>query len=171
MGIGGLIAHYGLWLLSYPVWWIAELLLHLTWRNKQEAEYLADYLATTVSGTKPMVEALTRLSCGDYLHAILLRNAIGYNQLGRPILEKFVERVESRPPVELERIRRACLLETARLDATHPPTAYRIAFLEKHEISEAGCNLTKQEIEAIDMELEPYIEPMAKELIYQYVSE
>ena len=53
----------------------------------------------------------------------------------------------------MERIRRAELLETSRLDVTHPPTSYRIALVQRQAVAEPRVRLSVENWERIDAEV------------------
>lgn len=57
------------------------------------------------------------------------------------------------PPRELERIRRVEQLEGSQLDVTHPPTVYRIEYLQSRRNPTAEVSCPAAESEQIDREL------------------
>ena len=162
---GELITRALFWLFSLIVEGLIVLLLHLIWRNNQTAEYLADYLASRVSGTPAMIRMLNKLNAGEYLDLVLRSNVFSLQQSGAALLDKYEAFVADLPEVEITRLIRTAQLEDSRLDATHPPTGYRVAFLENHAQPEPTLELSDEEIAALDRELACLKEGVGKELI------
>lgn len=102
----------------------------LTWNDSQRAEYLADKLACKVCGTEAMVGGLHKTNYHVYLNKFLNRSLFTASQAGRPVIDGYRQFLADILASELERLRRCDLMETSRLDDTHPPTAYRITMLE-----------------------------------------
>jgi Zn-dependent protease with chaperone function len=129
----------------------ALLLSHLCWRDAQRAEYLADGLAAQVVGTAAMLSLL------DKLHVTHARYLLAPNPADRERPDRFFddlrERLAAIPPREWERIRRVERLHVSRLDATHPPTAYRIALLDDVPATPPAITLTDDESTALAYEL------------------
>ncbi len=159
---------YVTWLLSLPFVAVQSLLVQLLYLDKQQAEYFADYLASTVAGTETMVATLRRLGCGEHLGDVLLRNAYSTSQSGARILALFQERIANLPAREWQRLARAGLREGARLDDTHPPTAYRIEFLKAHVVTEPRIVAADNVMRAIDAELITLQERLGHRLIAYY---
>lgn len=160
----GLIDHNPYGLLAIPVnfvmlllsglaWSGAYGLSHLLWRGSQRAEYLADYLGAKIAGTEAMLSMLRKFYFGD-----------GFGARARAILSGLEDEiffdvlrtyVSTPPPRELERIKRVEQLPESRLDMTHPPTVYRVGFLEAHPIVEAQIRLEPALEEQLARELIP----------------
>lgn len=102
-------------------------LSYLLFRDGQRAEYRADYLATTVSGTAAMLGLLDKLHFTRTFN--LLVQKITLYQKDKDFFVELRKRITEVPPRELERIKRLSEVEMSRLDVTHPPTLYRINFL------------------------------------------
>lgn len=102
-------------------------LLHLLYRDSQRAEYLADYLAATVGGSSHMLSALEKFYSADHLQAVTQRFVLGSRE--GDLFVTMQQAVSELPERERERLRRVHLIEQARLDTSHPPTAYRVALL------------------------------------------
>ncbi|WP_084964945.1 M48 family metallopeptidase [Thermoactinospora rubra] len=150
---GGLVE-----ILTRGVMWTARtvvsgvylLLLMLTLRASQAAEYRADRLAAEVGGT----EAAASLMDG-FLGRLPI--AAGYLEtsahMAREDLWGSVRRyVDAVPESELERRRRAARLGDVRVDETHPPTHLRHDFLTALPYREPLVRAAA--MEAIDRELE-----------------
>jgi hypothetical protein len=162
------LASYVTGVLSLPLVALRDLLFHLLWQESQRAEYFADYLAASMAGTSAKVGALRRLALAGHLNDTLLRNAYSSAQSGRYMLGLFRKRIETLPPREWERMRREIEAEGARLDATHPPTAFRIAFLEAHAVTEPRLAASPEMMAAIDAEFRPLEERLGQKLIARF---
>jgi hypothetical protein len=74
----------------------------------------------------------------------------------------------SLPDREWQRLARASQREGARLDASHPPTAYRIEFLNAHVVTRSRMVVTDDMMRTIDAELSAVQERLGKRLIARY---
>ena len=106
-----------------------------------------------------------------HLDDVLLGNVYSTSQSGAFILGLFRDRVSSLPDREWERLARANLLEGARLDASHPPTAYRRSFLRAHAVEKPRITATEDVMRAIDAELSTLQETLGKRLIARHACE
>jgi Zn-dependent protease with chaperone function len=148
--LSGPLGGYVTWILSIPFAALQRLLAQILWLDKQQAEYFADYLASTIAGTDAAVLMLQRSGCAEHLDNVLLRNAYSTTQSGAHIfhLSRFGER--------------------ARLDASHPPTAYRIDLLSAHKVAKPRMIAAESVMNAIDQELNPLQESLGSRLIARY---
>jgi HPt (histidine-containing phosphotransfer) domain-containing protein len=76
--------------------------------------------------------------------------------------------VEQLPSREWERLRRASQAEGAQLDSTHPPNAYRKAFLQAHRIAEPAFTVEASAMVAIDAELQGLEDRLGRRLIARF---
>lgn len=164
-------ARIGTWLLSIPVSALQVALAHLLWRDSQKAEFLADYLGATISGTPAAMNVLVKLSLTEHFHDFLTRHIYSTSQAGQDLFQQFRKRIIDLPEREMERMRRAASLEGARLDSTHPPTAQRIAFLLAHKISEPRVVADQAIMASIDQELQLLEERLGGRLIDRYAAD
>jgi Zn-dependent protease with chaperone function len=165
------IGGYVVWILSIPFAAVQSLLAQLLCLDKQQAEYFADYLASTISGTEAIVEFLRRTGCHEHLDEVLLRSAYSISQSGAHVLELFRERIANLPDREWQRLARASQREGARLDASHPPTAYRIEFLNAHVVAKPRIVATDDAMRTIAEEFKAAQEILGQRLIARYVSD
>ena len=163
-----ILAGYVTWIFSIPFAGLQSLLAQLLWLDKQQAEYFADYLGATISGTDAVISTLQRLGCREHLNDVLLRNAYSTSQSGAYILGLFRQRMASLPDREWQRLERSNLQEGARLDASHPPTAYRIDFLRAHTMASAKLIATESVMAAVDKELQTLQDRLGDRLIARY---
>jgi Zn-dependent protease with chaperone function len=147
-------------------WLSAYGLMHLLWRNKQRAEYLADYLSATAGGTPAALSLLDKLHLDSSCHMAMQRVA-----LGNPRADMFGtlrEHVQTIPERERERLRRVQLLEDSRLDTTHPPTPYRIQLLQAHPVAGGQVALSAEQNAALDAELARLQAGIQKKIITRF---
>lgn len=137
--------------LSQIAWFWAYALSYLLWIDSQKAEYLADYLATKVCGTEPMLDLLEKNQLGNRFESVLHR--ISLRNEKSDLFEEFRKDILSLPSHEKEKIRRVGKLEKSRLDATHPPTFFRVEFLKNHSEKNAKISLTEEKAKQIDEEI------------------
>jgi heat shock protein HtpX len=138
------------------VWVLGYTLNYLLWQDSQRAEYLADYLAATISGTEAQLTLLDKL---HLKHTFKISLIIAYaNRDGDNFFTNFQQRVNRIPSRELERIRRVEKLANSRIDTTHPPTAHRVDFLKAHYMPEIKVKITPTEGERLKQEMLPLYE-------------
>jgi heat shock protein HtpX len=127
VGLAMIPVNLALYLLAGFLWGWLYSLVHLIYRDSQRAEYLADYLAAEAAGTDAKVRALAKLKL-NYLYDYSVQRAATNG--GRPLFAELEYQLSVLPARELERLKRAAMLDRSRIDATHPPTGRRIAFLQ-----------------------------------------
>ena len=149
--IAEVIANVAMLGLAQIVRGLASALVHLLWRNKQRAEYLADALGAQVSGTAAMLSQLDKLHLSGIYGLVVRRYALGGgNSAFFDMLQAEVAQVPER---ERERIRQVARLHGSRLDATHPPTPLRIDMLREHLVTTPLVVLSAEDNARIDAEL------------------
>ncbi|WP_419905544.1 M48 family metallopeptidase [Kiloniella sp.] len=166
-----MLLHYLLWTVSLLVELVYLGLYHLVWRQSQIAEFLADYLATTVSGTQAMSDGLQKSSFAVHLEIFANKSIVHTQQSGKQVLTKFVSYFRNLPVSELERLDRLAHRENARLDATHPPTRQRLAFLAAHPVAEASVIVAAEDQSLIEAELEQLEETVGRQMISDWAPE
>lgn len=128
------------------------LLAHLLWQDKQRAEYLADYMAAKAGGTHAALGGLQKLHMGDSVQMAARRFYL--NNMKSDLYAELKRHVDTIPKHEIDRIAQVERLLASRLDATHPPTAYRIAFLQAHEVAEPMITVDEERAALIEQELQ-----------------
>jgi Zn-dependent protease with chaperone function len=123
----------------------------LLYRDSQRAEYLADVLATTACGKEAMLRQLETIHYSDMFDMAVQRAAL--NQENRDLYGELRRQIAAAPPREIERIRRIERMRGSRLDATHPPTPYRISFIELQGSSSPGVDFSESASAELDREL------------------
>jgi len=152
--------------LSYIPWLGAYLLAHLLWRDSQRAEYLADYLAAQISGTDATLSTLEKHHLEITISTTTQRVMLNWN--GQDLFDELRQQIAAVPLRERERIRRVEQLEYSRLDISHPPTAYRVALLKAHPISEPRITLSPSDVAQLEQELAPAQRDIEKRLLELY---
>jgi Zn-dependent protease with chaperone function len=127
------------------MWFLIQL---IAYRDQQRAEYYADFLGATVSGSGAAKRALKKLFLALDFDFVMHTTARGEN-----VLDRFLYRAEQLPEREQERLRRLSDMQLFRINVTHPPTQYRIGFLET-EPQMAGLSLNAKEIDMMNADIE-----------------
>ncbi len=150
-------------------WLGAYVLSHLLWRDSQRAEYLADLLAASTSGTNAMLSLMEKLHFSSTfalaVHRAALSKGIRFDLFDE--LDQLMMKVPQR---ELERIKRVQQLEMSRLNATHPPTAYRIDLLRSHYVSHPKVEFPSSDFEQLEREMFPLRSKVQRKLEDMYRS-
>lgn len=159
------------WVLSVPFALLRSVLIQLLWIDKQRAEYFADYLGSTISGTDASVSSLRKMRVGaEHMEGVLLRHAVKSSQSGAYILGLFRQHLVSLPECEWERYARLGESEGTRLDNTHPPTAHRVAFLEAHRVTEPLVAVDDDTMARVDTELATLEDKIGKRMIANFLN-
>jgi heat shock protein HtpX len=138
-GITTVFANLILVCLAGLIRFIASVLTHLLWRDAQRAEYLADYLAAQVAGTEATLSMLDKMHLGRMVTGVAQRWAISTDP--GDLFGELRELASTMPEHERRRLRAVARLEASRLDASHPPTAFRVALLEQRPIAVPAVHL------------------------------
>lgn len=157
-----IFANILLLLVSQILYLLLYILCHLNWRDSQRAEYLADQFAAKTAGKAAILSLLNKLHLKDLFEFTILK-VINTKRDGH-FFEDFVEHFLMIPAKELERIKRVELLDTSRLDATHPPTGNRITYINslnldqpEHIIKNETYQLIVKEITKLHVSIEKSI--------------
>jgi Zn-dependent protease with chaperone function len=145
---------------------VAFLLVFLVYNDSQRAEYLADYLSSTISGTDGMKGILNKLHYDHAYFIALQRTALGAKDTN--FFTEIIREVLTTPNKEIERIKRIERMEGSRLDATHPPTIYRLNFIDSLGDLSPTVFLSETESQRIDKEINSLAESLNDKLIDEY---
>lgn len=142
----------------YLLWYVISVLL---WRNKQISEYYADYLASKISGTDAMVSLLEKSHYDTvFYESIRKSNFINYTD---NLFEKLKNKLSVLPEREKKRIKLINESGLYSIDSTHPPTAFRIQYLNKNfcegnkQIGQTFFKQMRSEIELLCNQLQTSI--------------
>lgn len=141
-------------------------LVHLLFRNSQRAEYLADSLAAVVAGDQAAVGLGEMLYRGGLYDYVVQRVANSNGQLR--LFDELGHQMSIIPERELERIRRVSLLPESRIDTTHPPTAYRISFLEQRSKGEPKVVIAPEDSRLLEQELASLHDVVERSVLDRY---
>ncbi|MEO2074821.1 MAG: M48 family metallopeptidase [Bacillus sp. (in: firmicutes)] len=128
-----MITNFILKLLAQIPYLTFSLLLHLLWNQKQIGEYLADYRAAQICGSMTVIKDLEKIHMDRvYYHAL---SRVSVNDLQTNVIDEFKQALSIMPEREKIRIKLQLAKEKFKLNATHPPTIYRIQFIEKQNLT------------------------------------
>jgi Zn-dependent protease with chaperone function len=149
--------------ISYVIRPFVMLFGALLWRDSQRAEYRADGLAADVAGTAAARSLLRKAHLAGTFSSFS-RSAAARREHA-DVLGALRRWVVDAPPSEWERIDRIMALEATQVDATHPPSHERRAYLERRGDVAARVTMTRAERDAIDRELMPLESAFTHDLI------
>jgi heat shock protein HtpX len=128
-----MITNFILKLLAQIPYLTFSLLLHLLWNQKQIGEYLADYRAAQICGSMTVIKDLEKIHMDRvYYHAL---SRVSVNDLQTNVIDEFKQALSIMPEREKIRIKLQLAKEKFKLNETHPPTIYRIQFIEKQNLT------------------------------------
>ena len=142
------------WLLVSPVLgllWVFDLLLG---EASQRAEYRADLLAASISGSEAAVSGLDKLHFAHLLEFALQKQR---SNAERP--HAFLElrhAWDHLKPEQWQRRREEVAQHRLRLDSSHPPTTDRIEVVQRHALP-ATVMLSAERVKRIQDELTPFV--------------
>lgn len=165
-GLMSILSRFVMSVFSYIILLVIYILIHLVYNDTQRAEYLADYIGAHISGKDTMQALLYKLHLRPTYRIALQRSALSRREIS--FFNELDKQLKQIPKKELERIRLVEGMEESRLDATHPPTAYRIEFVRKSDSFIPKVSLNEAEILTIDKELNRLKESIEDELIEGY---
>jgi heat shock protein HtpX len=145
--------------------WIALGINLLVMRQSQRAEFLADALATSVSGSDPMQTALKKTDLDEVLHEAFIKMAMLRSSES---LKDIVQTAATQSPEVMESIAQRSRKEGWRVDATHPPTASRIELIARQRQTLPVVKLSAVERQAFEAELQRLAVPIQRELMNTY---
>jgi len=149
------LAAVSLWLVSWIPRSLLGLMVHLSWMQAQQAEYHADRVGASLSGSAAFVGLLERSLDQDLLEHAGHRVVVAGQ--GTSIVHEFCRVLAGLPPRERERRRRRAAAEPTALDATHPPTGLRCRLLLERPALMASFPLDPRRHAALRAELAPTI--------------
>ncbi|PYE54560.1 heat shock protein HtpX [Deinococcus yavapaiensis KR-236] len=167
-GLYGLIGapiNLALLVVSCVPWGLAWLLTQLSGEASQRAEYHADLLAASVSGSEAARAALDKLHVADLYDYALQRHRL---QPARAhVFEEFRHQIREASEAYWQAAREKRAKEGASLDASHPPTSYRVDVIAAHPAPPA-VTLDHLRASAIAVELTPLVAPLSKVAYDEY---
>jgi heat shock protein HtpX len=166
MGIAELPVYYLMVIISQIPYFLFFLLVHLLYDDSQKGEYLADDRAAKTVGYQHLITAMEKFEYAETFNSKVRDAAI--SRTGMNVFNAMEEQLLTMPLREKERLSRCAQLESSRLDATHPPTAYRVKMLEQFRGLPASPSVNKEMIKKIPGELVSQQERIQDLLIENY---
>ena len=166
IALGLLPVNIFLLLVSRLIYLSLYLICHLNWFDSQRAEYLADRYAAEITGKDGLLSFLNKLHLQSLFDFCIQKTANdpGVNSL----FDELQNRVKRIPDKELERIKRVYSMSDSRLDATHPPTANRILYIDTLKISAPKYELTDELYNRFRNEITPLKPVMELKILDEY---
>jgi Zn-dependent protease with chaperone function len=124
-------------------------------QESQVAEYRADYLAAKVAGTTAAKSLLLSLRYAAVLGPLVRTLSGGTNLEGKSAIELFKHHVGDMPEREKLRLMRCLLSEDTKVDAFHPPSQFRLKFLEVMPDCSATVHIKPETSQVLEAELTP----------------
>jgi heat shock protein HtpX len=165
-GLAIILPNLALRVVCWGIWLLFYMLVHLSWQESQWSEYYADSLAAEASGTDSMMSMLEKFHYGNTFWFMVQK--VYLNKGKMTFKNAFREKIASLPERELQRIRRVEMMESSRLDTTHPPTAYRIGFMQARHVETSRYVMSAVDQENLEKELAPLYQEMEVRLIEMY---
>ncbi|MDZ5710771.1 M48 family metallopeptidase [Jeotgalibacillus haloalkalitolerans] len=141
-------------------------LLYLLYQNMQRAEYYADQLAASVAGKEAAISMLKKLEYVETFLYSLRKTVIGNGKVH--FLTELKEQFAQLPAKEKLRIQKISELEKSRADDTHPPTAYRLQYIESRNERKPLMKTDSPRMKRVELEMAVYSEKAAEEVVEFY---
>jgi heat shock protein HtpX len=161
-GIATILANLLLMAVTQVIGVVIQGLLLLIWHDSQRAEYLADALGAQLAGTDAALHLLDKIHLDGSLELAVQRAGLTRSQIG--LMDILREKMASVPAREIARIRRVEALNESRLDTAHPPTAFRIQFLQHRLTKVPAYTLSETDSLALDAEFAKRQDRIQREL-------
>ena len=140
-------------------------LLGLHFRASQQAEYLADAVAARVSGSAAMGSALRRLMITGLADKAVDSLYPYRTDQGRRIFDVMGASLGDLESPDAKDLIAKAEAEKARVDLTHPPSVYRLAFLEALGESEPAILERHFDFKSIESAFAPEADRLGKKLM------
>ncbi len=137
--------------------------LHM--RTSQRAECYADLLAARTAGTAAVRRSHEKLVLRPYASSLLVRRPGATTGAGHALLAGLGDAVAAIPAQECARLFARMEEEQISADASHPPTVYRLRFLERHAGLTGSFDAEAVDWDAIATEIGPFLEPCGQALL------
>ena len=166
MGIAELPVYYLMVIIAQIPYLLFFLLVHLLYDDSQKGEYLADDRAAKTVGYQHLITAMGKFEYAETFYSKVRDVAI--TRIEMNVFNALEEQLLTMPLREKERLSRCAQLESSRLDATHPPTFYRVQMLEQVRSIPPSPPVNKEIIKKIPSELESQQKRIQDMLIENY---
>lgn len=136
--------------------------------QSQHAEYLADLQAAKISGSAALISLLEKLHYDTTYTLTVQKVALTPGKLN--LFDEFNRQLSLVPAREIERLKRVSRLYESVLDATHPPTAYRVDFIASLNYPQIGAvNRTQEKVKLLNQELASLRKTLHERLVDKFL--
>lgn len=155
---------------TWPISLVVKMLIYILgvmiWRDRQRAEYFADYSAAKIAGVDATISSLEKFYYHSVFHSTLERIARLIN--AQDLFETFRKRINNVPEREILRVKTIEKLETTDLKSSHPPTLYRNQFITNKIKNFEKLGLAQEEIEQIEAEFKKAEKMIERRILNDY---
>jgi heat shock protein HtpX len=162
--VAALVVNAVMWVLSRLIFGAHLLLVGVSQRDSQRAEYLADELAARTGGTAAAVRLFDQMLIAGSIDTVVRREARARNGARAWRAAAVVARRNLADA--LPSLRQLSRRDEVSLFASHPPTGLRAAMLESRPAQPAAIELAESDSARIDEELADHYEGVRGELAY-----
>jgi Zn-dependent protease with chaperone function len=160
--IGDALATMVQWVVSRFLFGIHLLILWVSQRDWQRAEYLADQLAARAAGSAAVARLCDVLVLHDSMDMVIRREARAHR--GPAAWRAAGDQVRRDAGTSIGIRRQLTQRDEVSLFASHPPAGLRVKMLEQRPALPAVVVLTEQQIERIDRDLDRAAERIRRDL-------
>jgi Zn-dependent protease with chaperone function len=148
-----------------PVSALGNILLYLQYYDSQRAEYLADGMAAKAGGVEAMKSSLAKFALLDEAYGAGSSLYPYSKEQNARVFDVIAEGLRMITPARRVELAAVAAKETARVDASHPPTAHRIAFLGLLESGTPAVEAAAFNFEEIERELQSEADRLGRKLM------
>ncbi|WP_156969429.1 M48 family metallopeptidase [Jeotgalibacillus campisalis] len=128
-----------------------DLLLYFLYFNKQEAEYFADYTGARIAGAEPAISLLEKIEYSRLYEYSIRKTVLSSQKMN--FFECLNEEIQHLPKREKTRYKKIAELERSKVDDTHPPTHFRVNYLQSKKHLPEKADVDVRHFERIQLEL------------------
>ncbi|HVG94188.1 MAG TPA: M48 family metallopeptidase [Planctomycetota bacterium] len=165
-GLRARLGVFAIWILSLPARATLWFMLRLAWRRSQLAEYFADRVGASISGSAGALDLLARVSDDGVLARA--QRAVVVARSPRDVVAEVRAQMRAMPAAELAATATDPEGDLASTDGSHPPTAFRVRMFLERPPEPPRLVLSRQEHAAVQRELDRHIPRVHKRLVDDY---
>lgn len=156
--------------ISWPLSLIVKMFIYIlgimVWRDRQRAEYYADYTAAKIAGVEATISSSEKFYYHPSFFNILKRTAERTN--ANDLFDNFRKHIKNVPEREIKRVKTLEQLETCDLQSSHPPTLYRNQYISSKIKDFDKLELSQEEINQIENEFKRLEDMIQRRLLSDY---
>ena len=164
--LGAVPLYVLMWCVSQTILGVFYIYYWMIHKESQKAEYYADFLEAKLGGKEASLSLSEKLYNGNVLEYV--QQMVVLNPGGKGVMEYLVEFVSTLPEKEKTRIRLLMNSVASRIDSTHPPTKYRMEFIDRKGNTEPEYVLDERKFQDIRQELYQYHTEIENKLMDEY---